>query len=485
MKTIRIDGTLYDISNFKHPGGSVIEYAGHSDAADDDAGDAFREFHARSTKAKSVLASLPKVNIIAVSESSETASEPAPAPSMSSDFYDMRKQLEIMGCFEPDYIHVYFRLLELAFFFGLGVFLVPYNVYASMFAFIVFKTRCGWVQHEGGHLSLTGIKSIDRGIQVVTLGFGGGGSSTLWNSMHHKHHAAPQRVGYDIDLDTTPFVAFFKGAFENSNRITFSASRFNEKLARIWMRLQAWLFLPVTNGILVHFFWTYYLHPQRAFRAAKKEKTGLAILELVAIAASHVVIPSIFYTRAAADADMSMFYCYFLLMVCNAFNFMYLFGHFSLSHTFTEVVPENKSLKWFEYAIEHSVNISTQSPLVTWVMGYLNFQIEHHLFPSMPQYKNAIAAPFVKDFCKRWQLYHLQYMEVDYWTAWKAMFKNLDDTGKHYYKNGFAETQLACQAEAEAEAETEEVKEPESNDNNVKSDTEEDYESEFDKLKID
>jgi release factor glutamine methyltransferase len=24
-------------------------------------------------------------------------------------------------------------------------------------------------------------------------------------------------------------------------------------------------------------------------------------------------------------------------------------------------------------------------------MGYLNFQIEHHLFPSMPQYKNAAA----------------------------------------------------------------------------------------------
>lgn len=272
MKTIRIDGTLYDISNFKHPGGSVIEYAGRGDAADDDAGDAFREFHARSTKANSVLASLPKVKVTAASDSSETASEPESAPSMSSDFRDMRKQLETMGCFEPDYIHVYFRLLELVFFFGLGVFLVPYNICASMLAFIVFKTRCGWVQHEGGHLSLTGIKSIDRGIQVVAMGFGGGASSTLWNSMHHKHHAAPQRVNYDIDLDTTPFVAFFKGAFENSSRITISSSRLSDKIARIWMRLQAWLFLPITNGILVHFFWTYYLHPQRALRAAKKKK---------------------------------------------------------------------------------------------------------------------------------------------------------------------------------------------------------------------
>jgi len=471
----------------------VIEYAGQGDV--DDAGDAFREFHSRSKKAKAVLASLPKVSESAASTEFESASA-----AISTDFRDMRKQLETMGCFEPDYIHVYFRLLELAFFFGLGVFLVPYNIYASMLAFIVFKTRCGWVQHEGGHLSLTGIKSIDRGIQVITMGFGGGASSTLWNSMHHKHHAAPQRVSYDIDLDTTPFVAFFEGAFENSNRISLSASRayrasrFKEKLARIWMRLQAWLFLPITNGILVHLFWTYYLHPQRAFRAAKKEKTGLTILELVAIAASHIVIPFIFYTRAAEG--MSIFYCYFLLMVCNAFNFMYLFGHFSLSHTFTDVVPETESLKWFEYAIQHSVNISTQSPLVTWVMGYLNFQIEHHLFPYMPQYKNAIAAPYVKDFCKRWSQSQLQYVEVDYWTAWKAMFKNLDDTGKHYYNNGFAseaktdvETKTQEKAEEKTQEKAEEVNEPDNTNvnvnNNVKSDTEEEYESEFDKLKLD
>lgn len=476
MKTIRIDGTLYDISNFKHPGGSVIEYAGQGKV--DDAGDAFREFHARSTKADKILSSLPKVTT-PESYNNQTEFDPT-ATAITTDFRDMRKQLETMGCFEPDYIHVYFRILELAFFFGLGVFLVPYNIYASMLAFIAFKTRCGWVQHEGGHLSLTGVKSIDRGIQVVTLGFGGGASSTLWNSMHHKHHAAPQRVNYDIDLDTTPFVAFFKGAIENSNRTTVSqtCSKLVEKIACIWMRMQAWFFLPVTNGILVHFFWTYYLHPQRAFRAAKKDKTSLAILELVAIAASHVVIPSIFYTRAPAHADVSIFYCYFLLMVCNAFNFMYLFGHFSLSHTFTNVVPENQSLKWFEYAIQHSVNISTQSPLVTWGMGYLNFQIEHHLFPSMPQYKNAIAAPYVKEFCKRWP--KNQYMEVDYWTAWKKMFKNLNDTGIHYYRNGFKCGDLQNLANISQQTETLETE-----TTNVKSDSEEEYESEFDKLKLD
>jgi hypothetical protein len=88
-------------------------------------------------------------------------------------------------------------------------------------------------------------------------------------------------------------------------------------------------------------------------------------------------------------------------------------------------------------------------------MGYLNFQIEHHLFPSMPQYKNAIAAPYVRRFCEKWHkpasadstsTYDLEYKEVSYFQAWKMMFTNLNQVGKHYYANGI-------QASAEPEAE--------------------------------
>jgi acyl-CoA 6-desaturase (Delta-6 desaturase) len=467
MKTIRLDGVVYDITNFNHPGGSIINYAGRSGDANDDAGDAFREFHARSARAKAVLASLPNVADGSGgpgSGSDSTTGSPEVAE-MTSDYRAMRKQFEDAGYFEPDYIHVYFRLLEIAFFFGLGAFLAPYNIYASMLAFVAFKTRCGWVQHEGGHLSLTGIKSVDRGIQLVTMGFGGGVSSTLWNSMHHKHHAAPQKVKHDIDLDTTPFVAFFDKAFETGTRVSTSVSASNSvstRLVRLWMRLQAWLFLPVTNGLLVHLFWMYYLHPRRALHAASSASStnnpikNTAIAEVAAMAASHVVIPLIFYTRSQ---EIGLMYCYFLYMVCNFFNFIYLFGHFSLSHTFTDVVSETETPQWFEYAIRHSVNISTKSSPVTWVMGYLNFQIEHHLFPSMPQYKNVLAAPRVRDFCKKWngvtytssgssssqsssvvlavKTIQLEYVEVDYWTAWKKMFKNLNDVGTHYYENGF------------------------------------------------
>ena len=71
-------------------------------------------------------------------------------------------------------------------------------------------------------------------------------------------------------------------------------------------------------------------------------------------------------------------------------------------------------------------------------MGYLNFQIEHHLFPSMPQYKNVMAAPYVRAFCAKWNVpgdYDIQYKELNYFESWRQMFTNLNEVGKHYFNN--------------------------------------------------
>jgi len=434
--TITIDGTTYDITEFKHPGGNIINYAKNSP----DATEIFNEFHHRSSKAKKMLLSLPRFSDGQDTVPNQMTELTQHQQEMTADFREMRATLVEQGCFEPDYIHVYFRLLEIAFYFGLGTWLASYNIYASILSFIAFKTRCGWVQHECGHLSFTGIRSLDRVIQTFTMGFGGGVSSSVWNSMHQKHHATPQKIKHDIDLDTTPLVAFFNRAFEE-NTNGKAAARF---MNRWWMRFQAWTFLPIVNGVLVHLFWTYYLHPKKVFQrlcsARSREVYLETAFEAVCMTGSHLSLPLIFYSGGGIRSGGNgggILWCYFLLMVVNFWNFIYLFGHFSLSHSFTDVIPEDKHLLWFEYALHHTVNISTKSQLVTWIMGYLNFQIEHHLFPSMPQYKNAMAAPYVRRFCAKWtDAAGLKYVEHSYTTAWRLMLSNLNEVGKHYYENG-------------------------------------------------
>jgi hypothetical protein len=80
---------------------------------------------------------------------------------------------------------------------------VPFRIQLALLHIVFgafFGARCGWVQHEGGHNSLTGDIWMDKRIQAATCGFGLATSGDMWNQMHNKHHATPQKVRHDMDL---------------------------------------------------------------------------------------------------------------------------------------------------------------------------------------------------------------------------------------------------------------------------------------------
>lgn len=54
--------------------------------------------------------------------------------------------------------------------------------------------------------------------------------------------------------------------------------------------------------------------------------------------------------------------------------------------------------------VRHSGNFSNGNAFVTHVMGGINYQIEHHLFPSMSHMLYAEIAPIVKDACEEFSI---------------------------------------------------------------------------------
>ena len=391
-RSLIIDGYEYDITNFKHPGGNVINYLINQDASA-----AFKEFHSRSDKVEKYLNSLPKKRV------SQTQEQ------IMKEFNDWRSDLERRGFFEPSYVHVSFRIFELLFLFGLGWYFIPINIYVSVVFFVLFSGRCGWVQHEGGHNSLTGNMKVDKIIQNWTIGFGVFTDGSMWNSMHNKHHTTPQKVNHDIDLDTTPLVAFFESAIEKNGTRNWS---------KWWLKYQAYTFLPVTSGIVVMLFWIFYLHPRKVIRDKNLKQALIMIF-------AHVFRTWLFHYYGG----YSWLQAYALVLVTIWGTGVYLFGQFSLSHTFTPVVEEDEHINWVQYAIEHSVDIDPQNPLINWIMGYLNCQVIHHLFPSMPQYKQPAVSKELVQMAKKW---NLKYEVMGYWKAWSLMFKNLNDIGHKY-----------------------------------------------------
>jgi len=391
-KKIIIGDREYDITNYKHPGGSVIHYMTEGQ----DASIAFEEFHYRSKKAKHILNSLPNKKII---KNNETDKE------MLEDFAEFRKSLEQRGYFKPNYLHVSYRIIEIIGIYLLAAYVIKYNILASILLFGLCSGRCGWIQHEGGHNSLTCNIKIDKQLQAFFLGFFSFGDANLWNSMHNKHHAAPQKIGYDIDLDTAPLVAF------HSNPLTV-----NSTLEKLWLKYQAYTFLPITSGGFVMPLWTFYLHPKKVIHDKNLKQALYMII-------GHAARISLYMKLLPTTFARAFCYHFMAIWVCG----IYLFGHFSLSHTFTPTVDKNDNPNWVRYAIEHTVDISPDNEAVGWLMGYLNNQVIHHLFPSMPQYRGKEVSKDLLLFCKKWDI---KYTIMSYYEAWYHMLNNLNTVGK-------------------------------------------------------
>merc|ERR1712078_266416 len=98
----------------------------------------------------------------------------------------------------------------------------------------------------------------------------GGMSGAWWRNQHNKHHATPQKLQHDVDLDTLPLVAFHAKI----------AARARSPLVKLWLRLQCYLFIPV-SCLLVASGWQLYLHPRHALRTKRKRELACMALRYV------------------------------------------------------------------------------------------------------------------------------------------------------------------------------------------------------------
>jgi fatty acid desaturase len=402
QQEVLIDGRLYDVSNFKHPGGSVIKFL----TSGGDATEAFLEFHNRSKKAHLVLKGL--------------TSRPAPPEVMKTrgfngkealtrDYLAFRKQLEKEGMFEPSPSHILYRVIELVVIHALGVMLFfqpNYGLKAlGIMVLGIGSGRCGWLMHEGGHYSMTGNITTDRFLQIIIFGIGCGMSGAWWRIQHNKHHATPQKLKHDVDLDTLPLVAF-------NARI---AEKAKNPLLKFWLKYQALYFTPL-SCLFVALGWQYYLHPRHIVRTKRVTTEGASIF------VRHIMFFGMLCQSLTWPQSIGVFLLY------NMVASSYIFSQFAVSHSHLPVSEPDEYLHWVEYAAVHTTNV-LPGPLnfVSWFMSYLNFQIEHHLFPGMPQFRHSSISPRVKELFKK---HGLHYDERGWGECMKATWLNLHQVGR-------------------------------------------------------
>merc|ERR1712185_291113 len=134
---------------------------------------------------------------------------------------------------------------------------------------------------------------------------------------------------------------------------------------------------------------------------------------------------------AAFVPQLGMWGAFTLYTAYVTFGSTYIFTNFAVSHTHKDVIPKTKHISWSLYSANHTTNCSNHF-LVNWWMAYLNFQIEHHLFPSMPQYNHPKICHRVKALFEK---HGVEYDVRSYWTCLKVTYYNLLRVGNYDYSN--------------------------------------------------
>jgi fatty acid desaturase 2 (delta-6 desaturase) len=413
---ILLNGKYVDVVDFEksHPGGSVIKfYMGNGV----DATQAYSQFHVRSKKADMRLKALLEKSSREADPIAVEKTRLKGQTKLLDDFNKLTEELKAKGFFKPAPLHIFYRISELLIMHAIGLYMlfnsnteyqIPIAV-AGIFILGLASGRCGWLMHEGGHYSLTGSIPVDKALQVIIYGVGCGMSGSFWRNQHNKHHSMPQKAEHDVDLNTLPLVAFTQ---------KIDALKRAGKFLKKWIHLQAVLF-PVITTFLVAIGWQLFTHPRHSIRTKNWFE--------VASMATRYVLWHKYITGHFGVAMSAGIYCLY-----NWFAANYIFINFAVSHTHLPVVSkEDNSVDWVRYAAIHTMNVNP-GPLrfVDWWMSFLNYQIEHHLWPSMPQYNHPETSKYTR---KLFEENGLHYDSRDYFASVAACFRNLDKVGNDVY----------------------------------------------------
>lgn len=401
---IVVHGDVYNVTEWrkKHPGGRKLlqHYGGH------DATLAYESFHIDKEMVQKYMRHL-KIG--------KLAEEEAKQPAIIQDFFKLRKELVAKGFFNPNWFFYIAHFLSIVAFEALGVFVlwyfggttwIPWLTAAMLVA--IAQAQAGWLQHDFGHLSVFKSSKWNHIAHLFITNAVKGASSFWWNYRHFQHHAKPNVYLKDPDI-TIPYVFLLGDVIPVKwGKKKWGKLPYNHQHKYFFM-LGPPLLLPIYFHIEIVAYWLYFRQWKDLF------------VTLFYYLRFHFIFATIL------GGFWPSFFFYFFIRILESHWFVWAT---QMSHIPMKIDLEQRR-DWVSLQLVSTCNVY-QSFLGDWFFGHLNFQIEHHLFPTMPRHNFYAAAPYVKQLCNKYGLkYHLKPV----WTAFGDIIRSLRDSGELWKTN--------------------------------------------------
>jgi linoleoyl-CoA desaturase len=251
-------------------------------------------------------------------------------------------------------------------------------------------------QHDGGHEAYSNYRWVNK-LMAMTLDVIGG-SSYLWHWKHVVfHHPYVNLAGHDTDIN----LGILARVTPHQKRLTFHR----------WQHLYLWPLygLLTIKWQLVDDFRKLITGRIGGHRVPRPRKYELVILVAgkVIFFASAFGVPLLFHSLTVV-----LFYYGVAAVVAG----VVLSTVFQLAHCLEgadfPLAPEGSRRienAWAIHQVETTVNFARGSRLVTWLLGGLNFQIEHHLFPRISHVNYPAISRLVEETCRDFGVRYTEY----------------------------------------------------------------------------
>lgn len=396
-KWLVIDRDVFDISQWckRHPGGLAVisHYAGQ------DATEPFRAFH---NDPKYVGKYLKAIKIGRLADE-----EVVHHRDMKEDFEKLRQTAKDMGLFKPSilfYICIVGHLLALdaASYYILsywGTGWIPYIL--ALICTVAMQAEAGWSQHDFGHLSVFKSSWMNHVLHQFTMCFMKGASCDWWNHLHYQHHSKPNVLYKDPDVrldalfvlgETMP-----KRKAEKKTRIPFNWQH------RYFFVIGPPLLFPIYFQIMI------FRHPIK-----RRKYIDLFIMCLYYL--------KFFYLYSSLMGGWGALQFYFLMRVIESHWFVWV----TQSNHIPMEIDDDKERPWLPLQLHATCNVE-KGFFNDWFTGHLNFQVEHHLFPTMPRHNLYKIQPLVKELCRK---HDVPYQVKPISNAFADIVKSLEHSGQ-------------------------------------------------------
>ncbi len=311
------------------------------------------------------------------------------------------------GLMKRRYAYYWTRIIAAVAAFGL-IWYVVVDLGNSWFVLIcagllgVVIAQFGFLGHDGAHRQIFNSAAWNDWSSRLLSGIFIGLSYGWWKTKHNRHHGAPNQVSRDPDIESgvlafTPEIA---------------ASR-QSGIAGWVVRRQGWLFFPMLTleGINLHIASIRTLLTRRSMPHQRVEA-----LLVIARLLGYVIVLLLLLPPGKASAFFGIQMAIFGVA---------LGGSFAPNHKGMPLVPADMKVDFLRRQVLMSRNIRG-GMMTDFAMGGLNYQIEHHLFPSMPRPNLATAQPIVRAYCNQ---HDVTYTEMGLFESYGVVVRYLNEVG--------------------------------------------------------